>query len=98
MPFNIFKSSFPKWTIEQLHGTKNNNVLLRTYDNSNIERLGICAVKLRHKNNVTKCRFIVVSDNDPVLLMDIEVIDILQITCEVLDDKQAGRKFDSQIT
>ena len=40
MPLKIFKNVFPKSTTEQLHTTKN-NLVLKTYNNSNIEQLGI---------------------------------------------------------
>ena len=50
MQFRIFRSHFPKSTIEALCGTKNNAVVLKTYNNSYIEQLGVCSVKLRHKS------------------------------------------------
>ena len=55
MPFKIFKNLFPKLTLEQLLATKNNAVGLRTNNNLNIKQLGICIVKLSHKNNVLNC-------------------------------------------
>ena len=78
---------------------KTNNVLLKTYNSSNIEQLGICTVRLRHKDNVNKCRFFVVPGNGPVLLqvLDIEVLGILKITCEVIDSQLASSKYDSHI-
>ena len=53
MPLQILKNLFPKVTIEHFHATKkktNNNVALNTYNKSNREQLGICTVKLRHKD------------------------------------------------
>ena len=48
-------------------------------------------VKLRHKDEVGRCRFFVVVDHGSVLLgmMDIELLDILKITFEVVEDQQA---------
>ena len=44
------------------------------------------------------CRFFVVQVDGAVLLgrPDIKLLDILKITCEVMGDQQADRKFDSQ--
>ena len=77
-----------------------NAVILRTYNISNIEQLSICTFKLRHKGNVVKCKFFVFSGDGPALLgmVDVEVLGILRITCEVIHNQQTGRKFDSQIT
>ena len=71
---------------------------IKTY-NSNIEQLGVCLVKLKHKDKVATCRFFVVQGDDLALLgmPNIEFLDIPKITCEVVDNKQVGRKFDSQI-
>ena len=46
-----------------------------TYNNSNIEELHVCTVKLRHKDKVARCRFFVVQGDGSVLLgmLDIEV-------------------------
>ena len=68
--------------------------------NSNIEQLGICTFKLRHKENFVKWRFFVVLGNGPALLemSDIEVVGILEIAYEGLDRQQACRKFYSEIT
>ena len=78
---------------------KNNAVVLKSYTNSNIDQLGVCTVKLRYRDNIVKCRFFVVPGNAPALLrmMDIEVLGILRIVCEVIDGQQAGRNFDCQM-
>ena len=67
----------PKLILEELHVTKNNNVL-KTYNNSNTEQLVVCIVKLRH---IVKCRFFVLLGDNPALLgiLDIEVLGILRI-------------------
>ena len=94
--FKIFKNLFLKLTIEQL---SQNAVVIKTYNNSNTEKLGICTAKLQHTENVINCRFSVVPGNCPALLgdVDIEVLGIIRITCEAINSQQAGRKFDSQI-
>ena len=73
---------------------------LKTCNTLNIEQLGICTVKLQHKNNAAKCKFSVVPGDAPVLFekLDIEVMEILKITCEVINSQQTGRKFNPQIT
>ena len=85
--------------LEHLCTTKTNAVVLKTYNKSNIEELGIWTVKLRHKNNVAKCRSSVVPGNDPGLLgmSNIEVLGILKIIYEVINSQKTGRNFDSQI-
>ena len=96
MPFNnsIFVSKIDNRAIV-CH--KNYIVEVKMYNNSNIEQLDICTVKLNHKDNVNKCRFFVVPGDGQVLLgtLDIEMLCILKITCEVTDGQQASRKFDS---
>ena len=67
MPLKIFIKLFPKLTIEQFCATESNTVVLKIYIDSNIEQLGICRVKLRQTDNDTKCRFIIVLGNGPVL-------------------------------
>ena len=42
MPFKIFKCLFQTATVESLYAIKTNSVILKTYNNSNIEQLGIC--------------------------------------------------------
>ena len=73
-------------------------VVLKAYNNSNIEQCGICLVRLRHKDKVVRCRFFVVSGDGPVLLgmPDIKLLGLLNKTCNGLDQEQVGRKFDSQ--
>ena len=98
MPFKIFKTPFPKSTIEALHSLKNNGVALKTYNNSNIEQLDFCSVKLRLKDKVTRCRFLVVLGDSPAWYRtpDIELLDILKIICEVVEGQQVSRKSNSQ--
>ena len=47
---------------------KNDAVVLKTRDNSNIEQLGTCMVKLIHQDKDAKCRFFVVPGDGPGLL------------------------------
>ena len=56
MPLKIFKTLFPKSTIEPLHATKN-SVVLKTHNQSNIEQLGVCTVRLKHKDKTARCKF-----------------------------------------
>ena len=82
MPFRIFKNLFQKSAIGQLYTTKTKQcVVLKVYHNSNIEQLGICTVKLQHKDNIVKYRFFAVPGYGPALLgmLDREVIGIPKI-------------------
>ena len=68
MPFKIFNSLFPKAKIESLHTTKNNLLILKAHNNSNIEQIAFVQSGLKHKDKVIRCRFFVVpGDDDPVL-------------------------------
>ena len=73
-------------------------MVLQIFNKSNIEQLGVSSVKLRHKDKAARCRIFVVTGDGPALLgmPDIELLVILKITCEVIEDQQVGRKFDSQ--
>ena len=42
-----------KSIIESLHTKKYNAAVLKKYNNPNIEQLGICSVKLRHKDKLS---------------------------------------------
>ena len=82
MPFWIFRTLFPKSTKEALHVTENNIVVLKTYNYSNIEQLGVCTVRLRHKDKIAICRIFAVPGDHPALLAmtDTELLNILKIT------------------
>ena len=69
-------------------------MVLKMYNNSNIEQLGVCTVKLRYKDEDVKCGFFVVPDDGPRLLgkPGIELLGILRIICEVMDGQQNARK------
>ena len=79
MTSNIFKTLFPKSTREALHATMNNSTVFKTYNQSNIEQLGVCAVRLRHKDKIAICRLFVVPGDGPALLgmSDIELLGIM---------------------
>ena len=98
MLFKNFRILFTKSTISALFATKNNSIILKAYKQSSIEQLGMCTVRLRHKDKDTKCRIFVVSADSPALwgMLDINLLNILMITCEVLVDPHEVRKFNSQ--
>ena len=58
MPLKIFKSVFPKATIELLHATKQLSTYKIMYNNSNMEQLDISSVSLKQKDKVIRCRFL----------------------------------------
>ena len=66
-------------------GNKNNSVLLKRYSQLGIKELGVSTVRLRHKDKNAKCRFFVMSADNPALLEmpDIELLNILKKMCEV---------------
>ena len=72
-------------------------MMLKTYNQSNIE-LDICTVKLRHEDECVKCRFFVVSGDSLALfwMQDIELLNILRITCHTIGGPHESRMFDSQ--
>ena len=53
-------------------------------------------IRLKHNDKTTKCRFFVVLEDCPALqgMSDIEVLDILKITCEVMGDPYKSRMFE----
>ena len=71
---------------------------VKTYNQLDIEQLGVCTMKLRHEDRNATCRFFVVpEDGQPLLGMpDIELLNILKRTFEVKDDTHESRKFNSQ--
>ena len=72
----------PKSTTEVLHVIQNDVVISKTYNNSNIEQLGVCTLKIRHKDKYVRCRFFVVPGDgglELLVMTDIEVLDILRI-------------------
>ena len=77
---------------------KNNSVILKTCNQSSIEELGVCLVRLRHKDKGAKYRFIVVPGDWPALLgvSDVKLLNILKITCEIIGDPHENMKLDSK--
>ena len=72
-------------------------VVSKTYNSSIIEQLGVCTIKLIHKDKAARCRYFVGLRDSPVILgADIEALGILKITCEVVKYQQMGRKSDSR--
>ena len=71
---------------------------IETCNQSDIEQLGVCTVRLRHNDNNAKCRFFVVLGDGPALLgvPDIEMLNILKTTCEMIGDPHESRKFNLQ--
>ena len=84
IPLKIIRALFPKSTVGALCAIKINSVILKTYNQSSSEQLGICSVGLRHKYKIAKCIFFVMPGDSPVLLvmLDIKLSDILKIMKE----------------
>ena len=69
-------------TLAALCTTKNKSVILNPYNQSYIKQLGVCTVKLRHKDKDVKHRFFVVPGDGQAVLAkpDIKLLNILKIT------------------
>ena len=98
MQLEVFRNIFPKSILPAQHVTKNNSVILKTYNQSDMKQLHVCAVRLRYRDKYDKCRFFVVPGDDPILLgmPRIEMLNILKIMCEVIGDPHESRKLNSQ--
>ena len=86
-----------------MHATRNTFSGIKTYSDSNIEHLGVCTVKLGHKDKVARCRFLAKPGDDPALLgmpyiEMLGILKILGILYKVADGQQVGRKFHSHVT
>ena len=51
----------------ELNATINRSIMLKTYNQSNIDQLGRCSIRIRNNDKHVKCRFFVVSGNAPAL-------------------------------
>ena len=91
-------AGLPTSAVEALHVTRNKSIALKTYNQSNIEQLVLCTVRVRQEDQTTRSRFFVVLGDSQALLgmPDIELLGILKITCDVVEGQQTGRKFYSQ--
>ena len=78
----LFYDLLSKSIVEALHATRNNSVVITTYSQSNIEQLGVCTVRLKHKEITARYRFFVVPGYSPALLgmSDRDLLGILKIT------------------
>ena len=89
MPFKVLKILFPKSILAKLHATKmmpHNHILTKD----------VCTVNLRHKDKCAKCRFFVIPGDGPALLgmPDIELLNILRVSCEVISEAHESWMFD----
>ena len=96
MQFIFFRTLFPKSAIEAFHATKY-SVILKANSQSSIEQLGMCAIRLRHKDKTVRCRFFALPGNSPVMIdmPGIGLLGILKKTCYVVGDQQSERRFNS---
>ena len=95
MPFKVFRILFLKSTLVALYATNTKSVVLKTYSQSNIKHLGVCTIRLRHKDQDVKCSFFVVPGHGPELIgmLDIELLNILKI---IGDPYEAGSSIHRQ--
>ena len=97
MPFPVFR------TISYINNSglvchKKEFCHTKTYNQSSVEQLDVCTVRLRHKVIIAKCRsFLVLGKSQALIGMpDIKLLDILKIMCNVMGNPQFGRMFHSQ--
>ena len=62
--------------------------MLKTYNQSNIEQLGRCLVKIIHNDKCVKCRFFVVAGDGLALfkMPDIELLNIIIVMFDTIDN------------
>ena len=98
MPFQICKMLFLRSTMADLNATIDRSILLKTYNQSNIEQLSRCSVKIRHYDKCVNCRFFVVTCNGSALLEIpyIELSSIIRVMCETIGNKANSWQCDAQ--
>ena len=71
---------------------KNESAQLRTYIKTTISHLGICAVKIEHKNYKRKWKWIVVPRNRQALLgmPDIHTLNFIKVNIHSIGTKHTG--------
>ena len=81
-----------------LNATINGLVVLKTYNQSDIEQLSRYSVKIRHSDKCVKCRFFVVLCDGPAVLgmPDIELLGVIRVICEAIDNETNDKKLDVQ--
>ena len=82
----------------ELNVTINKSIVLKTYNQSNIEHFSRCSVRIRHNDKCVKYKFFVVQSNGTALLRmpDIELLSVLRVMHETIGNKANGRKFNAQ--
>ena len=80
----------------EVNVTINRPIVLKTYNQSNIEQLGRCSVRIRHNDKCIKCKFFAVLGNSPALIriQDIKLLGIIRVICETIGSKTNDRMFD----
>ena len=66
--FRVFTILFPRSMMVDLNATINKLLIFKTYNQSNIEQLSKCTVKIRHNDKGVKCRFFEVPGDGQALL------------------------------
>ena len=95
--FSIFTKLFPRSTIAELNAGVNRSIVLKTYNQSNIEQLSRCSVQVRHNNKCVNCGFFVVTGDGPALfrMPDIELFSIIRVMCDTIDNKTTNMKLNA---
>ena len=79
MPFRVFRTLFPGSMMAEVNATINKSIIFKTYNQSNVQHLSRCTLKIRHNAKCGQCRFFVVPGDSPTLLgmPDIELLSIM---------------------
>ena len=95
MPFRVFRILFPGLMMVELNAIIKKSKVPETYNQSNIEQFGRCAIKIKHNDKCVKCRFFVVLGDGPALLKmpDKELHNIIRVMCNTIDNKTNSKKF-----
>ena len=100
MPFWTFEVLLLRSTMAELNTTINRLIVLKTQNQSNIEQLGRCSLRIRPSDKCVTCRFLVEPGNGQALLRmsDVELLSIIRVMCETIDKKANDRNFNVQTT
>ena len=77
----------------ELNAKINKSVVLKRYNQSNIEQHNSWAVKIRHNDNCVKCSFFVVAVDGLASLgmIDVELLGMIRVICQTIENKTAGK-------
>ena len=87
MPFKVFKVLFPKSTLAELNATINRSIVLKTYNQSNMDQF---SRSIRHSDKCVKCRLLSAEQGSGPAwprMLDNELLGIIRVMFETIDNK-----------